>query len=64
MHHRRFIVKRGEIMVNYYDIVKEITNELTTTLNQIDMNEVNKLLIEIKKQIKYFLSGLEEFYYL
>ncbi|TVZ77458.1 6-phospho-3-hexuloisomerase [Aeribacillus composti] len=51
-------MKRGEIMVNYYDIVKEITNELTTTLNQIDMNEVNKLLIEIKKADKVFFVGV------
>ncbi|MEK5520634.1 6-phospho-3-hexuloisomerase [Heyndrickxia sp. FSL W8-0423] len=45
-------------MGHYYDIAKEITNELTTTLSNIDSNDVSKLLVEIQKADKVFFVGV------
>lgn len=45
-------------MVDYYDVAKEITNELSTTLSNIASDDVNKLLLEIQKAEKVFFVGV------
>ncbi|SFJ71702.1 6-phospho-3-hexuloisomerase [Thermoflavimicrobium dichotomicum] len=45
-------------MVNYYDVAKEITNELSTTLSKINGEDVHKLLLEIQKAEKVFFVGV------
>ncbi|CAH0346711.1 6-phospho-3-hexuloisomerase [Bacillus sp. CECT 9360] len=45
-------------MVNYDDIAKQITNELSTTLSNIDHNDVDRLLLEIQKADKVFFVGV------
>lgn len=45
-------------MVQYHDIAKEISNELSTTLNSINNEEINKLLEEIEKAEKVFFVGV------
>lgn len=51
-------MRRLSKMGHYYDIAKEITNELTTTLSNIDSNDVSKLLVEIQKADKVFFVGV------
>jgi 6-phospho-3-hexuloisomerase len=45
-------------LVNYYDVSKEIINELSTALSNIDSNDVDKLLVEIRKAEKVFFVGV------
>jgi len=45
-------------LVQYHDIAKEISNELSTTLNSINNEEINKLLEEIEKAEKVFFVGV------
>ncbi|PXW86483.1 6-phospho-3-hexuloisomerase [Streptohalobacillus salinus] len=45
-------------MINYSDIQKEVTTEITTTLGQINSNDVSVLLDEIKKADKVFFVGV------
>lgn len=45
-------------MVQFTDIAKDITTELTTTLNNIDENDVNQLLKEIQRAEKVFFVGV------
>ncbi|MGI2328374.1 6-phospho-3-hexuloisomerase [Planococcus sp. YIM B11945] len=45
-------------MVQFNDIAKEITNELSTTLNSIDNTEAENLLAAIKKADKVFFVGV------
>jgi 6-phospho-3-hexuloisomerase len=51
-------MRRLNKMGNYYDIAKDITNELTSTLSNIDSDAVNKLLLEIQKADKVFFVGV------
>lgn len=45
-------------MVNYYDVANDITNELSTTLKNINEQDVKNLLEEIKKAEKVFFVGV------
>lgn len=45
-------------MVSYSEAAKKITEELSTTLNQVDENEIYSLLEEIKKADKVFFVGV------
>lgn len=45
-------------MVNYTDVQKEIIDELSSTLSEINTKEVNHLLKEIKRADKVFFVGV------
>lgn len=45
-------------MAQFTNIAKEITTELSTTLSNIDENEVNQLVEEIQKAEKVFFVGV------
>ena len=45
-------------MVNYNEVVTAITNELSTTLANINQNEVEKLIVEIERADKVFFVGV------
>ncbi|GAA4719311.1 6-phospho-3-hexuloisomerase [Brevibacillus fulvus] len=45
-------------MVNYYDVAKEITMELSASLNKIKSEDVDQLLREIQQAEKVFFVGV------